>query len=109
MTTAADVERMVDAELRDLAALKSSHGIDASNIETLLLRPPRRAAFHDAYGAALALWIVLDEVPGSATEGYLVVYDEEEKLFGLGVKSRTGAPPCCIGLYGSFINTLNGM
>jgi len=109
MTTDSDVERLVAAELRDLATLKSWHGIDASNIDTLLLRPPRRADFHDAFGTAIALWIVLDEMPHSQTEGYLVVYDERERLFGLGVKSRTGERPCCIGFYGSFINTLNGM
>jgi len=52
------------------------------------------------------LWIVLEETPGRR-EGYLIVFDEQRRTFGLA--SWDGESPVFIGFHSTFLNTLQGM
>ena len=56
-----------------------------------------------------SLWVVIDEVPESQTDGYLVVFDESSGHFGLAVKGGPSTIGTFIGVYGNLAETLNGM
>jgi hypothetical protein len=71
---------------------------------------PFKAEFTDARGEKLSLWIVLDEFPQDDTSGYLIVFEEDEQLFGLATKtSYISKWGLLVGIYGSFADTLVNM
>jgi hypothetical protein len=53
------------------------------------------------------LWLVLEEDP-KERKGYKIVYSEAEDLFGLAIRTNK-EQDMCIGYYGSFMETLEGM
>lgn len=57
-------------------------------------------------GKPLQLWIVLEETPGKK-DGYLIVFDERKRMFGLADWGADG--PDFLGFHGSFLKTLKGM
>jgi hypothetical protein len=72
---------------------------------------PAKAEFMTFNSAKAELWIVLDEIPNEPKKGYLVVYSEKEKLFGLATKSGIDDEKLgyLVGLYGSFVGALDNM
>lgn len=72
---------------------------------------PTTADFIDFSRIIREYWIVFDEYPDNALSGYLIVYDEREELFGLATKTSTDNNEVgyLIGLYGSFVDTLDNM
>ena len=81
------------------------HGCD---LQKCLVTPQRRL-FSDARGEAKAreMWLVLEERPDTHS-GYRIVFDEETREFGLAIEGKDGRD-VCIGIYGSFIETFDGM
>lgn len=55
------------------------------------------------------LWTVLKDIPSEET-GYLIYFDPDLNKFGLGVySSKKDGSKIDIGIYGSFVKTLNSM
>ncbi len=104
-----DVARRVDSDLASCQGLDGAHGITLDNIDEFRISPTRLAFSEPLSTATCNLWVVLDEMPGSRTEGYLVVFDEVSRDFGLAVKGAPGERGTLIGFYGDLIETLNGM
>ncbi|MBI3011470.1 MAG: hypothetical protein HYY58_03130 [Candidatus Omnitrophica bacterium] len=57
----------------------------------------------------MKLWIVLDERPGDAKEGYLVIFHPQDKRFGLATKPAGADAGVLLGLHGNFIQTVNSL
>src|SRR5687768_15798431 len=83
--TAVQIKQMIKEDL-DKNDIKSWHGIDISNISNYLIEP-YLIEVSDYSGITNKYWLVLDEKPGDNKEGYLVVYDEKDDLFGLATKT----------------------
>lgn len=90
--------------------INSWHGITKDNIGQLLVEPTV-IELVDVLGQRNKYWLVLDEQPGDMKNGYQVVYDEREDLFGLATKTATQNKEVglLVGLYGSFVDTLHNM
>lgn len=86
------------------------HGITKSNIYQLLVEPEIIDLF-DVYGNINQYWLVLDEHADDLENSYRIVYDERKNMFGLATKSNVKGNELgfLVGLYGSFLNTLNNM
>jgi hypothetical protein len=52
------------------------------------------------------VWLVLAELPGN-DDGYQIVFEEEANKFGLACGTRES--PVLVGLYGSFLETVQSM
>jgi hypothetical protein len=76
-------------------------------LDECLQKPEKRRFLNShADNAPEDLWLVFEEGP-TPGHGYMVVYDESLNEFGLAVQ---GTPdPVVIGIYGSFLETLNSM
>src|SRR5215217_3942659 len=90
--------------------INSWHGITKDNIDQLLVEPTV-IELMDVLGQRNEYWLVLDEQPGDLVNGYQVVYDEREDMFGLATKTTVESKEIglLVGLYGSFIDTLDNM
>jgi hypothetical protein len=107
--TAEEVANRVDSELASCGGLDNWHGIGLDNISTFRVSPAMRE-FTDAFANSTCyLWVVIDEMPTSQTDGYLVVFDDVRGFFGLAVKGGCGQRGTFIGYYGNLVETLNGM
>jgi hypothetical protein len=84
------------------------HGIDQSNIAQHLITPSLEV-YHDPMDESKTyqLWTVLEEYPDEKS-GYTIYYDQTEDEFGLGMHGESGKM-ISLGIYGSFIEALNGM
>jgi len=107
--SSADVRAIVEAEIGDESLQSNLHGVDLRKC----LVQPRKVSCRNTFpklddGKPLDLWIVLEETPGEKG-GYLIVYDEIRKAFGLAVWDWNGDTPVFIGFHGDFISTLQGM
>jgi hypothetical protein len=107
--TSADVGAIVEAELSGDRARFNALGVDRRGF----VIPPRQAACripplppNQGADQARELWIVFEERSGTK-DGYLVIFDEQERDFGLAVWGED--VPVLIGFYGSFLDTLEGM
>lgn len=103
----AEVRAIVESEIDGDWSRSNSHRVD---LRKCVVRP-RKVACRNTFpklngGKPLDLWIVLEERPGTK-DGYLIVFDEQRKVFGLA--DWGGETPAFIGYYGSFLNTLQGM
>ena len=109
--TAAQVATIVDTELEACEALDNWHGITLENVHQHKVVPPVLRTFADGSSEELLkLWIVIDECPGDERDGYLVVFNETNRLYGLATKRAVKGPgPVFIGYYGNLIETLDAM
>lgn len=91
----------------------SWHGINDVNLSEFLIQPNQKIYFIWAEKKLKRVWLVFDELPANVTEGYQVIYDEEHEMFGLATKQNLVTDDknigVVIGLYGSFVDTLNNM
>lgn len=81
------------------------HGINKDNLADHLIEPTEEEYIEN--DSPVLLWTVLKESPDTQ-EGYLIYFDPEVKKFGLGVYDKQ-KNKVAIGIYGSFINTVNAM
>jgi hypothetical protein len=105
--TSAEVREVVEAEVGSDYSQSNAHGVDLRRC----LVQPRNVSCRNTFpklnsGKPLQLWIVLEETPGER-EGYLIVFDDRQRLFGLA--DWDGDTPVFLGFHGSFLDTLQGM
>ena len=103
--TAEEIKLKVRAEIGDGSRIEHppAHWVDLKRCLECLVEPELRE-FYDTSEKKLPwkLWVVFEEDP-LTHKGYSIVYDESEDTFGLAMKEML------IGLYGTFLETLNGM
>jgi hypothetical protein len=87
--------------------INCAHGITKENINDHLIEP-RLEKYFDAENNELSfeVWTVLEEYPIKQS-GYTIFYQEENGKFGLGTHTADGL--IHLGLYGTFVKTLNSM
>lgn len=66
--------------------INSWHGITKDNLGQYLIKP-KLIELSVFGGQRNNYWLVFDENPDDKMNGYLVVYDEAEKIFGLAAKT----------------------
>lgn len=105
---------VLDIVLREIDgnwSISNAHGVD---LKRCLLPKPVMSLFQDMSGRnpdpsrTINLWLVLEEDPDTRS-GYKIVYDEQKNMFGLAIKDQVENIPIYLGVYGSFLNTLEGM
>lgn len=104
MKNAKEVTAIINAEIGENWNLSNAHGVDLH----ICILPPEKKAFTDfTSGKVCELWLVLEEDP-KGREGYKIVFDDTKGLFGLATTQIDG-PDLFLGLYGSFLETLESM
>ncbi len=101
---AEEITQLIEAEIADDWTRSNANGVDLRKC----LVEPTRQEFEDSFDPSrkITLWLVLEEDP-ETRNGYMIVFGEDEKMFGLAIqliKTET-----FLGLYGSFIETLECM
>ena len=88
--------------------IDNGHGINEDNIDNHLV-PPLLEVYQDPMDENVThqYWTVLEEHPEEKS-GYTIYYDQSEDAFGLGIHGQTDQM-ISLGLYGTFIDALNGM
>jgi hypothetical protein len=105
--TSDEVRLIIEAEIDGDWSQSNTHSVDLRRCLVQPRKVPCRNTFPKSdSGKSLDLWIVLEEIPGSR-DGYLIVFDERRRLFGLAIWN--GDMPVVLGFYGGFLNTLRGM
>ncbi|WP_421921179.1 hypothetical protein [Marinifilum sp.] len=99
-----DVKNIIKEELKDNPDLSNAHGVE---LDRCLIEPVKQTyldSFND--NREIRLWTVLEETEDG--NGYKIIYDQEDNMFGLGIKSNKDEL-VFIGYYGTFVETLKGM
>ena len=111
MISSEEVKNIVSNELLESSKINNWHGINQSNINQHLIKPVKIKLVNPLTNLLQEYWLVLDEIPESKRNGYLIVYSEDDKSFGLATKQNTifGDIGMCVSLYDSFIDALNAM
>ena len=101
--TSEEIKILIKNELKSEKDIKNVFGLDL----TQCLVQPTKQKYQDASDNSIEeLWTVLEETPD--TNGYKIYFDEESKMFGLGIKSDKDEL-INIGNYGTFLKTLYSM
>jgi hypothetical protein len=105
--TSTELRAIVEAEIGDGWSQSNAQGVDLRSC----LVEPRRESCRNTFpeldaGSPLDLWVVLEETPGSK-DGYLIVYDDQKRTFGLA--AWDAEMPVYLGYYGTFMDTLRAM
>ena len=80
--TSNEVKAMVDKSLSKYMGYKNDYGCIVSKC----LITPEKLLFVDVDNSEVELWDILEEDP-EKRDGYMVVYDEKEKLYGIAIHS----------------------
>ena len=107
-----DVESILRKELSNIENFLKTHNIDFENLEKHLTVPYKKDFFNPILQCVEQHWVVFDEDKNSEEPSYLVFYSESDNAFGLGTKTnmkKLQNVGTLIGIYGSFIDTLNFM
>jgi len=99
--TSNQVMALINEELKSEQDLSNVSGLD---LNKCLIIPIRQTYLLDN-SEELELWTVLKDNP--TEDGYYIFYDEEENMYGLGIKSNQGIYN--IGYYGTFLETIYSM
>jgi hypothetical protein len=101
---AEEVAALVKAEIGDQWEQSNAHGVD---LRTCIVTPEKKSYTDGVGEKAYELWLVLEEDP-KERKGYKIVFDHEQRLFGLATTQRNG-PDVFLGFYGTFLETLESM
>jgi hypothetical protein len=108
--TVNEVQQLVEDEIRGRWSKSNDHGVDLRRC----LVSPRLVECKNTFPLpdrpqprTLQMWVVLEEIPASG-KGYVILFDEAKRAFGLGAFAKDGGI-VFIGYHGSFWNTLEGM
>jgi hypothetical protein len=104
---AQDITAIIASEIDGNWTLTNDHGVD---LRTCLV-VPRKVACRNTFpqsnsGDPMLMWIVLEECP-SHRDGYLILFDEARRQFGLGIWDED--VPVFLGFHGTFVDALWGM
>jgi hypothetical protein len=103
------LKEIISEELNE-KDINNWHGITMDTLDRFLIEP-KIIELSTWNGPTNKYWLVSDELPDDAEEGYQVVYDEREDMFGLVTKTTNENKNIgyLVGLYGSFTDALKAM
>ena len=104
--TSDEVKQVVVAEIGDDWDRSNAHGIGFDRC----LIPPHKTFFSSPLNPneQTELWIVLEEDPETCS-GYKIVFDEVSHSFGLAIIEAVTERRIFLGIYGSFLETVDAM
>lgn len=101
-----EITRIIYEEIGDDWQYSNAHGID---LRKCLVTPQKRRFLTNLdSGSEEEFWLVLEEFPANGS-GYKIIFDEESKMFGLATAMKESKRDFFLGIYGSFLETLEGM
>jgi len=105
--TSEEVRQFVEHQIGGLWNLRNDHNCD---LKKCLVIPEKKRYLdpHNEY-QGIEFWLVLEEDP-ETRNGYKIIYDEKEGMFGLVAPgAEKDRCPIFIGYYGDFLETYMGM
>ncbi len=107
MSDAAQIKKTIEKEISE-STIDNWHGITKDNIKEHLVGPILEKYIDSMDENHIReLWTVLEEEPKTKA-AYTIYFDPDEKEFGLGLNTKDNTK-VFLGIYGSFITTLNAM
>ncbi len=110
--TSSEVQSLVWAEIDESLTETNAHGVD---LRSCLVKPKRiQVIWRKVRDGKMTeetheVWLVLEERP-LTKDGYMIVFNESRKVFGLVSPGFPSDPhPCLDGYYGNFRATFAGM
>ena len=110
--TASDVQSIVLTEIGNDWSETNAHGVD---LQSCLVQPHRIPVIWrtvqdgQVVEDTRQVWLVLEEEPVTK-HGYKIVFDDNQKMFGLASPGYASDPHAClVGYYGDFWTTFKGM
>jgi hypothetical protein len=99
------IKEIIQSEIQGDLTISNSHGVDLKQC----LTEPYLETLEDSFneGQTIQMYVVLKEHPNSDA-GYQIVYDPEEKMFGLSIQGK-GKYRVFLGYDGTFLESLKGM
>ena len=107
-----EIETIVNIELQNNPGFLDMHGITKDNISLYIISPYQKSFFNPISNITDKYWVVFDENQKNEKTGYLIFYSEKDECFGLGTKTTLQnllGVGGFVGLYGSFVDTVNSM
>lgn len=105
------IKNFIIKELVQKPDINNWHSINYGNIDKYLITPVKRKLVDPVTNTIEDYWVVLDEDAASESNGYLIIYSENEQSFGIATKKNTqfSNVGTCVSLYETFIDALNAM
>jgi hypothetical protein len=105
------IKNIILKELEQKPGINNWHNITYGNIDNYLITPVKRKLVEPITNTIKEYWIVLDEDATSGSNGYLIIFSEDEQSFGIATKQNIQFPNVgtCVSLYETFIDALNAM
>ena len=110
--TTSDVHSLVLAEIGDDWSRTNAHGVD---LRSCLVEPRRiQIIWHSIRKGQVTqqtqdVWLILEERPATK-DGYIIVFEESRKMFGLASPGFPSDPHRCLdGYYRDFWTAFEGM
>jgi hypothetical protein len=100
---AEEVKYKIEQEINGNWDISNHHGVD---LRSCLIYPIIQEYSYFNRTEIFYHWTVLEELTDRS--GYKIFYNEEEDIFGLGVLTKE-KKLLAVGLYGSFLSTLESM
>jgi hypothetical protein len=100
------IKEIIQSEVKgDFTISTNLHGVDLKKC----LVEPYLETLEDSFneGQTVQMYVVLKEHPDSE-EGYQIVYDPKENMFGLSIQGK-GRDRVFLGYDGTFLESLQGM
>ncbi len=99
------IKQIIQLEVKGDFTISNLHGVDLKKC----LVEPYLEILEDSFneGQTIQMYVVLKEHPES-DEGYQIVYDPTEKMFGLSIQGK-GQYRVFLGYDGTFLESLQGM
>ena len=101
--TAEEVRHKIEQEIKGKWDISNHHGVD---LRKCLIYPTIQEYVYNDKSEVSYHWTVLEEILDGS--GYKIFYNEEANIFGLGVFTKE-KKILAVGLYGSFLTTLESM
>jgi hypothetical protein len=101
--TTSEVREIVKTEISDNWSRRNAHGCD---FKACLVEPYLREFETSGGQGTIRLWVVLEEHPEDHN-GYLIVFDEDSRNFGLACTGSSGS--IYLGSYGTFLKAFDLM
>lgn len=99
------IKQIIQSETKGDLGISNLHGVDLKRC----LVEPYLETLEDSFneGQTIQMYVVLKEYPDSS-EGYQIVYDPKENMFGLSIQGK-GQYRVFLGYDGTFLESLKGM
>ncbi len=104
---AVEITKIIENEIAGNWHHPNVHGVDLKKCLVLPTKQNYKNPTKNNQSETIELWLVLEELPESKG-GYKIIFDEQSRRFGLAIED-TENKNVFLGLYGTFLQTLDAM